>query len=71
MRFYITFQSKYINIGHCFAVVEGTTYDEARQKVEEARGSDFAFMYTEEAFMPQIKKYGLSETDLHAVGVER
>ena len=46
--------------GRKWIKIEGT-YSEAQEKMFENFGKKWAFQYSEEDFLPQIEKYGLTE----------
>lgn len=46
--------------------IKGTA-DEARNNMCNARGMSWAFMYSEEKFLPQIEEYGLHEVNINDI----
>lgn len=62
-NFYFTFGSGWPERSN-YVKVQAETLIEARQKFFAVRGSRFAFSYTEEEFLPQMAKYGLTEIPL-------
>ena len=57
---YFTFMGCQGNLRNKYVKIAGT-YSEAREKMCESFGIEWAFQYSEEEFLPQIEKYGLTE----------
>lgn len=57
---YFTFGTDERGLQNSYVKIEGT-FDEAREKMFEAFGDQWAFQYSEEQFLPQITAYNLEE----------
>lgn len=62
-NFYVTYGCG-TNLNRKFSRVEAVDSDEARTIVQGVCGTKYAFIYTEEQFLPQIERHGLSEVEL-------
>ena len=62
-NFYVTYGCG-TNLNRKFSRVEAKDIDEARVIVQGVCGIKYAFLYTEEQFLPQIERHGLTEAEL-------
>ena len=63
MKWYFTFMQSQEELRNKFVCIEGT-FEEARMKMFERYGSQWAFQYSEEVFKGQAQKYNLEEIPL-------
>lgn len=66
-NFYVTFMQKQAALKNHYWKIKAKDYTEARAIAEFHLGDQFAFMYTEEAFLPQKAQYNLSEVNLKSL----
>lgn len=62
-KWYVTF-GQGTNLRNNYCVIEADTRNEAHDRVTEARGKSWAFLYDEADFAGQIEQYGLTEVPL-------
>lgn len=62
-KFFVTYGYN-TNLSNNYSVVEADDYCEARKKIFDIRGRKFSFIYTEDEFIGQPEKYGLTEIEL-------